>query len=91
MFFPEFKYSNTAGSFRHLDRNGTNNFRFPANRNAKDNARLHFTPLWFPNGSYQCQGFISDVWTPVGMLFGHYNSNIINISGSAYDDWHVRN
>jgi len=89
MYFPEFRYSNTVGNFRHLDRNGTNNFRFPANPNAKDNARLHFTPLWFPNGNYQCQGFISDVWTPAGMLSGYYNSNNIKINGSAYDDWYV--
>ena len=91
LFFPEFKFSNTIGSYRHLDKNGVNSFRFPGNPNAKDNARLHFVPLWFPNGDYQCQGFASDLWTPAGMLSGYYSSNVVKISGSVYDDWYVGN
>ena len=91
IFFPEFRYSNVMGRYRHLDRNGTNNFRLPVNPNATNNARLHFVPLWMPDGDYQCQGFISDVWTPAGMLYGYHSSSIITISGSAYDDWTIRN
>jgi len=89
LYFPEFRFATTNNSFRVLDRNGTNNFRFPTNSHAKDNARLHFTPLYFPNGNYQTQGFLTDIWTPAGMLSGWYNSNTISISGSALDDWYV--
>ena len=90
LYFPEFRYATTVNSFRVLDRNGTNNFRFPANSSAKDNARLHFTPLYYPNGNYQTQGYIYDAWTPAGMLSGWYNSNVMTISGSSYDDWAVQ-
>jgi hypothetical protein len=89
-FFPEFKYGAAVNSFRTLDRNGTNSFHFPANPNAKDSARLHFTPLYYPNGNYQCQGYLYDLWTPAGMLYGFYNSNTMTITGSAFDDWYVR-
>jgi hypothetical protein len=89
LFFPEFKYSAAVNSFRTLDRNGANNFHFPANPHAKDNARLHFTPLYYPNGGYQCQGYLYDLWTPAGMLYGFYNSNTMTITGSAFDDWFV--
>jgi len=89
LYFPEFKYAMTADNFRVLDKNGTNNFQFPVNPNAKNNGRLHFTPLYYPNGNYQCQGYIYDAWTPAGMMSGYYNSNTMTISGSAYDDWYV--
>jgi hypothetical protein len=82
-------YRNTNGNFRSLDMNGINNFRFPVNPNAKDNARLHFTPIWMPDGDYQVQTIISDVWTPAGMLSGYYTTNRVVISGNAYDDWTV--
>jgi hypothetical protein len=89
LYFPEFKYSAAVNSFRTLDRSGTNNFQFPANANAKNSARLHFTPLYYPNGNYQTQGFITDTWTPAGMLWGYYNSNAMTVTGSALDDWYV--
>jgi hypothetical protein len=89
MFFPEFKYSNAPGSYRSLEQTAANAFRFPANPNAKDNTRIHFTPLWYSNGSYICQGFISDTWTPAGMLSGYYNTMNMTITGSALDDWYV--
>jgi hypothetical protein len=90
MFFPEFGYANTASKYRLLDKTGTGTFQFPANPNAKNSARLHFIPLWYPDGSSQCQGFATDFWTPAGMLYGYFNSNAVTISGSALDDWHVR-
>ena len=89
MYFPEFRYASTTGNFRVLNRTATNVFQFPTNSNARNNARVHFTPIYYPNGNYQCQGFLTDLWTPAGMLSGYYNSNIINISGTSYDDWHV--
>lgn len=89
LLFPEFGYSNAANMYRSLDSVESNKFCLPVNPNAKDNARLHFTPLWFPDGKYQCQGLVTDVWTPAGMIFRYSNTNVVNISGSAYDDWYV--
>jgi hypothetical protein len=89
MYFPEFRYNTTVNSFRVMDRTATNVFQFPTNTHARNNARLHFTPLWFPNGNYQTQGFVQDIWTPAGMMSGHISSNIMTVSGTSYDDWYV--
>ncbi|HCA29943.1 MAG TPA: hypothetical protein DEP23_10425 [Ruminococcaceae bacterium] len=86
LYFPEFKYSTAANSFRVLDRTSTNTFQLPINPNGK-NARLHFVPLWFPNTYYRAQGYVGDIWTPAGMISGYMNSAPIVISQSAYDDW----
>jgi hypothetical protein len=89
LYLPEFMYSNSIGEYSSLERNGTNSFNLPINYYAQNSARLHFTPLWFPNGGYICQGLVSDIWTPAGMMYGYYNSNTITITGSAYDDWYI--
>ena len=89
MYFPEYKHSMNVNEFRVLDRTAADTFQFPANANAGGNARLHFTPLWFPNGVYRCQAYVADVWTPAGMLSKYYNSSSITIKDSAYDDWYV--
>jgi hypothetical protein len=86
MYFPEFRYAMTTGSFRVLDQTATNTFQLPVNPNGK-NARLHFVPLWFPNTNYRVQGYVADVWTPAGMMSGYMLSAPIVINQSAYDDW----
>ena len=86
MYFPEFKYSTAVNRFRVLDRTAANKFQLPVNPDAK-NARLHFVPLWFPNGNYRVQGYIGDVWTPAGMMSGYMDSANIVINQSVYDDW----
>jgi len=86
MYFPEFRYVMTTGSFRVLDRTSNNTFQLPVNPNGK-NARLHFVPLWFPNTNYRVQSYIADVWTPAGMMSGYMLSAPVVISQSAYDDW----
>gem|GEM_PF-2309022 len=87
--FPEFGYSNAVGKYRSLQNTGTGVFEVLQNTEAKNSARLHFTPIWFPDGDYNVQTFISDVWTPAGMLYGYFTSNAVKISGSAFDDWYV--
>jgi hypothetical protein len=87
MYYPEFKYGTATSNYRVLDRTATNTFQLPTNPNAKNSARLHFVPLWFPNTNYRVQGYVGDIWTPAGMLSGHMNSAPVVISQSAYDDW----
>ena len=50
---------------------------------------VHFTPLWYPDGSYTVWVRQSDLWTPAGMLQRQTNTNTITIRGSAYDDWYI--
>jgi hypothetical protein len=89
VFLPEYKYSIEVNKYRSLVLAGTNSFQLPTNPYSLNNSRLHYVPLWFPNGNYIAQGFVSDLWTPAGMMTGYVNSNTIIISQSAYDDWYV--
>jgi hypothetical protein len=86
--FPEFKYSKAVGSFRSIEKYGSA-WGFIQNTNADLNERLHFTPLWYPDGSYIISVMATDVWTPAGMISSVRNSNAIKIIDSAYDDWYV--
>ena len=55
----------------------------------KTYGKVHFTPLWYPDGNYTVSVIASDCWTPAGMISATSVSNTITISGSAYDDWYV--
>ena len=93
VYFPEFQYD-MKDNLRQLESVGqtgsssgyTINYAFKQNAQSRTMARLHFTPLWFPNGDYTVQENIRDIWTPNGQLtlWGTYQ---MNIDGSVYDDW----
>ena len=86
--FPEFNYSTATNYFRTLQKvSGT--WMFVKNPYADGNERLHFTPLWYPNGNYIVSVTATDVWTPVGMISTVRRSNTVRIVDSAYDDWYV--
>ena len=86
--FPEFQYSTEANCYRNLYKvNGS--WVFQTNPDTDDDARLHFTPLWYPNGYYTPYVVATEVWTPAGMISAVRNSNSIQIVDSAYDDWYV--
>jgi len=88
MYFPEYAYSNETNKYRVLSSIGNNTFALPMNTNA-NNSRLHFIPLWYPDGNYFVQGYVGDIWTPAGMLSGYINSMPVIITESAYDDWYL--
>ena len=86
--FPEFTYSVSTNYFRTLQKvSGT--WCFVANPYADGNERLHFTPLWYPNGNYIVSVTATEVWTPAGMISSVRNSNTVRIVDSVYDDWYV--
>ena len=84
--FPEYNYTYTSGRCRTLDRSGSY-WNFPINGSY---GKVHFTPLWYPNGSYTVKVMKSDCWTPSGMILSETVTNVIQISGSAYDDWYIQ-
>ncbi len=87
-YFPEFRY-NTY--WRILDRTTsgkTAKFQFAANKYSTYGRRVHFSPVWYPDGQYRVNTHIYDVWTPAGMLSASV-ADYVNISGSLYDDWHI--
>lgn len=90
MLYPEYNYSFAAGKATTLERyNETSTiyayYRLPNNG---EYGRVHFTPLWFPNGTYAVNIVQSDCWTPAGMLKKTIIPNTITIDGNAYDDWY---
>ncbi len=87
-YFPEFQYE---GFWRLLDRMGggySMRHEFRANRYSTYKRRTHFTPIWYPDGSYTPYTWLIDCWTPSGMLSMNLNDTI-NISGSLWSDWHI--
>jgi len=47
-------------------------------------SRLHYTPIWFPDGEYVAwvQAFYS--WSPIGQLYEH-KTDTLTIEGDMYD------
>ena len=84
--FPEFGYLKEVNKYRTLELFG-GAFQFSRNNAADNYERLHFTPLWYPDGAYKVAVTVYDLWTPAGMATARSISNSVTISGSAYDDW----
>ena len=85
---PEFGYSTDAGKYRSLEMAG-GIYSFVENRDADENARLHFIPIYVANGSYTVSATATQIWTPAGMLTAVRNANTLTIDGTIYDDYYV--
>ena len=88
-YFPEFSYKDY---WRLLSCSGGMNavFAFKANEFSTYNRNVHFTPVWFPDGtSYTVYTYIIDAWTPSGMLSVNVNDSV-QIQGSLFDDWYSK-
>ena len=57
-------------------------------KNNSEKSRVHFTPVWYPDGTYQIVLCMFDAWTPAGQLW-FYKTYNIEIKGSIYDTWYV--
>ena len=96
VFLPEFGYKQFNGKQRSLEVVG-NQLVFVRNENTtnengvQDNRRVHFTPVYYPNGDYVIKFISYDVWTPFGMISSTDTVNQIKIDGSIYDDWFTTN
>lgn len=84
-YFPEFSYQNF---WRVLDLTGNSRFEYKSNKYSTYNRRVHFTPVWFPDGAYKVYAEVIDFWTPDGMLRVNLTDDL-TINGSLYDDWHI--
>jgi len=87
-YFPEFNYTKYI-RVSDMTTGGYNaEFALKVNEYSTYGRRVHFTPLWFPDGRYEPMATVIDVWTPAGMLTCNL-SDYVNIRGNVYDDWHV--
>ncbi len=84
-FFPEFNYKSY---WRLLDSTSKNKFKFKENKYSTYNNRTHFTPVWYPDGSYKVYTWVMDCWCPAGMLSVN-KTDTLTIRGNVYDDWHI--
>lgn len=95
VLYPEFYYSSYADKLEYTRRGATVDYTLAENAHSmyKDTlsseySRVHFTPVWYPDGDYNIVVYMYDCWTPVGML---WDSAVftIKLSGSVYDDWYI--
>lgn len=87
-YFPEFQYK-TYWRVLDLKRGGTRaEFEFQENEYSTYQNRTHFSPIWMPDGNYEVNTWVIDVWTPGGMLARNLTDTIM-IKGSLWDDWHI--
>lgn len=87
-YFPEFYYKTY---WRLLDRtkNGYGaEFEFQENHYSTYNRRIHFSPIWMPDGTYKVYTYLLDCWTPDGMLCMELTDSV-QIAGDLWDDWHI--
>ena len=87
-YFPEFNYKTYSRILDQKQKGRTSQFQFKPNLYSTYNRRVHFTPLWIPNGKYTVNTYLIDVWTPAGMLSANLTDSV-TIQGSVMDDWHI--
>lgn len=83
-YFPEFYYQ----TYWRLLEKTDGALEFQKNKYSTYNNRTHFTPLWYPDGSYKVYTWAIDCWTPAGMLSANLTDSL-TIKGNVFDDWHV--
>ena len=94
--YPEFNYSTGASATDDLhllteSASGgyTADLVFKSNPYSVSGNRMHFTPMWFPDGEYKVNYNCFDIWTPACMLTGTTGAKVI-IDGSMYDDHYTQ-
>lgn len=84
-YFPEFYYKTY---WRLLERTSAGVLEFRKNKYSTYNNRTHFTPVWYPDGTYTVYTWAIDCWTPAGMLSANLTDSL-TINGNVFDDWHI--
>jgi hypothetical protein len=87
-YYPEFNYNTYLRLSDMITGGYSAEFELKPNEFSTYGRRVHFTPLWFPDGRYSPVANVIDVWTPDGML-SYILSDYVNIQGNLYDDWHI--
>ena len=87
-YFPEFAYQTYWRLLERMSSGYSARFEFKENQYSTYGSRTHFTPIWYPDGSYTPHTWLIDSWTPAGMLSLNFTDNI-TIRGSLWDDWHI--
>ncbi|MCD8248624.1 MAG: hypothetical protein LUC60_01975 [Lachnospiraceae bacterium] len=86
--FPEFQYQSYWRLLERMSSGYDMTHEFQENRYSTYNRRTHFTPIWYPDGTYTPYTWLIDCWTPAGMLSMNLTDSI-TISGNLWSDWHI--
>ncbi|MEK4454038.1 hypothetical protein [Paenibacillus sp. FSL L8-0506] len=87
-YFPEFAYQKFWRLHDIKSAGYSASFWLKPNEYSTYESRVHFTPIWFPDGPYTPITRILDAWTPAGMLSLQLQTTI-TISGNLFSDWHI--
>ncbi|MCD8197522.1 MAG: hypothetical protein LUE24_10230 [Lachnospiraceae bacterium] len=87
-YFPEFQYQSYWRLLERMSSGYDMTHEFQENRYSTYNRRTHFTPIWYPDGTYTPYTWLIDCWTPAGMLSMNLTDSI-TISGNLWSDWHI--
>ena len=87
-YFPEFGYENYWRLLEAEISGRSTTFQFKANPYSTYNRRTHFTPIWYPDGSYTPYIWLLDCWTPAGMLSMNLTDSV-TIRGNLWEEWHI--
>ncbi len=87
-YFPEFKYKTYWRLLEQTQAGYNAKFEFASNKYSTYKRRTHFTPIWFPDGSYTAYTWVIDCWTPAGMLSANLTDSV-SIQGNLWSDWHI--
>jgi hypothetical protein len=59
-------------------------WQYGVNPYSTTSSRLHYTPLWFPDGQYMALAQAFYAWSPVGQMVG-FETDSVTILGDMYD------
>lgn len=87
--FPEFHYQTYLRLLKRTSGGRSAKFTFKENEYSSYDRCVHFTPVWFPDGTrYIIYTQVWDTWTPDGMLSVEL-SDYVQIDQSLFDDWYT--
>ena len=87
-YFPEFKYETYWRLLLPSVSGKNSTFRFKDNPYSTYSRPTHFTPIWYPDGSYTPYTWLLDCWTPAGMLSANL-TDTVSIRGNLWEEWHI--
>lgn len=89
VYFPEFNYKTYRRDAKLPGAALQSTLELPVNQYSLNGGRVHFTPIWFPDGEYEVYTELFDSWCPAGML-SYTGKGSIDIEGNLWDDWYIR-
>lgn len=87
-YFSEFGYQTYWRLLERMSSGYSSRFEFQKNPYSTYNRRTHFSPIWFPDGSYTPYTWLIDCWSPAGMLSMNLTDSV-TIRDNLWTDWHI--